>query len=106
MTRFSKKRRRRPKDADFLKELIVLTPVAGLILTLMATGCTQPRYAQSGVRAASRPSDTNGSPLAVNRVAITNHLDPAWLQPPGRPFTLGPGDRLEIELLGEPASRV
>lgn len=38
-------------------------------------------------------------------VESTNRLDPDWLKPPDRPFTLGPGDRLEIEMFGEPASR-
>ncbi len=36
----------------------------------------------------------------------TNRIDPAWLQLPAEPFTLGPGDRLEIQLLGEAASKV
>lgn len=32
-------------------------------------------------------------------------LDPALLQRPTAPFTLGPGDKLEIEVLGDPATR-
>jgi polysaccharide export outer membrane protein len=35
----------------------------------------------------------------------TNRIDPAWLQPPSEPFTLGPGDRVEIELLGDIGSK-
>jgi protein involved in polysaccharide export with SLBB domain len=38
-------------------------------------------------------------------VTLTNQIDPAWLTPPTNLSTLGPGDRLEIELLDEPASR-
>jgi polysaccharide biosynthesis/export protein len=41
----------------------------------------------------------------VTTVTITNRVDPAWLQPPTEPFTLGPGDKVEIQLMGEPASR-
>lgn len=44
-----------------------------------------------------------GEPLV--QVTLTNAIDPAWLQPPQEMFTLGPGDRLEIELLGDPTSR-
>ena len=35
----------------------------------------------------------------------TNRIDPAWLKPAPELFTLGPGDRVEIELIGEVASR-
>jgi protein involved in polysaccharide export with SLBB domain len=49
-------------------------------------------------------------PKATNEVELkpltfTNAIDPSWLQPPTQLFTLGPGDKLEIELLGEPTSR-
>ncbi len=37
----------------------------------------------------------------MQKVNLTNTLDPAWLKPPTKPFTLGPGDKLEIEILGE-----
>lgn len=36
---------------------------------------------------------------------LTNQLDRRLLEPPTRMFTLGPGDRLELELIGDPASR-
>jgi protein involved in polysaccharide export with SLBB domain len=38
-------------------------------------------------------------------LAATNQLKPEWLQPGTTPFTLGPGDRLEIEVLGNLNSR-
>jgi protein involved in polysaccharide export with SLBB domain len=38
-------------------------------------------------------------------LAATNQLKPEWLQPGTTPFTLGPGDRLEIEILGNLNSR-
>lgn len=43
-----------------------------------------------------------GSPITL---AATNELNPAWLQPGTAPFTLGPGDRLEIEIIGNRDSR-
>ena len=50
------------------------------------------------------------SPLPVHTgvvaaYAATNRIDPAWLQPPSEPFTLGPGDRVEIALMGDAASK-
>src|SRR5215475_7923422 len=80
---------------------------------LLLSGCRHepPQFAE--VAALTSPS---GSPLlnaapgqpanGLRKVSLTNQLDPAWLQPPTQLFTLGPGDRLEIELIGEPTSRV
>jgi len=53
-------------------------------------------------RALVRPVDTG----VVGNYAVTNRIDPSWLQPPAEPFTLGPGDRLEIEITGEAATKV
>jgi len=41
----------------------------------------------------------------VESIIITNKLDPALLQAPTNFFTLGPGDRVDIQLLGDPASK-
>lgn len=41
----------------------------------------------------------------VATYAGTNRIDPALLRAPTEPFTLGPGDRVEIELMGDVASR-
>jgi protein involved in polysaccharide export with SLBB domain len=38
-------------------------------------------------------------------VELTNHLDQSLLKPPAEPYRLGPGDLIEIEAIGEPASR-
>lgn len=45
------------------------------------------------------------SPAVTEAVTLTNEFDAAWLKPSPQPFTLGPGDRLEIELIGDIASR-
>lgn len=38
-------------------------------------------------------------------ISLTNQIDPAWLHAPTNRFTLGPGDRVEIELLDEAGSK-
>ena len=43
--------------------------------------------------------------VTLTSVALTNQIDPQWLQPPSQPFTLGPGDKLEISVIGEVASK-
>jgi len=43
--------------------------------------------------------------VGLTPVGITNRLDPSWLNSPTQFFTLGPGDKLEMEIIGEPASR-
>ena len=67
-----------------------------LCCLLVLTGCrhTQPQYANL---APALPAEQS----VLQSVALTNRLDPAWLQPPAEPFTLGPGDRVDIELIGE-----
>src|ERR1043166_3702089 len=39
------------------------------------------------------------------RVALTNRIDKAWLQPPTEPYRLGPGDVIEVEVIGDANSR-
>jgi len=69
----------------------------GTVLALGLSGCQHapPRRP---------PPDVHSSIVAA--YASTNRIDPAWLQPSPQPFTLGPGDRVEIQLMGEPASKV
>jgi protein involved in polysaccharide export with SLBB domain len=50
------------------------------------------------------PQPVNSGIVAA--YASTNRIDPAWLQPSSEPFTLGPGDRVEIGLMGEAGSKV
>ena len=69
---------------------------------LFFAGCqhVQPKYTESNL-----PVPPTQDAAALSRVKLDNQMDPAWLQPPSQLFTLGPGDRLEIELLGEPTSK-
>jgi len=43
--------------------------------------------------------------MAMQSVAVTNQINSEWLKPPTNFLTLGPGDKLEIELLSDPASK-
>jgi len=44
-------------------------------------------------------------PAPVESVAHAPEMDPLLLRPPTEPFTLGPGDQLTIEILGDPTTR-
>ena len=66
-----------------------------LLLGLVGTGCLGPRFRPNPPAAAWQ----------TNFTAVTNLVAPQLLQPPSIPFTLGPGDRLEIEILGHPETR-
>ncbi len=68
--------------------------LAGAILAAGMTGC------------ASRPKAAATFTAASMFPVVSEHsMDPALLQQPAEPFTLGPGDRLEIEVLGDVATR-
>lgn len=41
----------------------------------------------------------------TNLVSISNRVSNEMLLPPKDPFRLGPGDRIEVEILGETGSR-
>ena len=70
------------------------------VLCLFLVGCQQ-----APVRVLPPlPSGTPDTSVVASYTA-TNKIDPVWLQPPAEPFTLGPGDRVDIEVLGEPASK-
>lgn len=60
-------------------------------------------------KGATVASGTNGGKVTIltnlTSVATTNRIDAAWLAPSTNFFKLGPGDRLDIEILGDPASR-
>lgn len=43
--------------------------------------------------------------VAAAMTPVTNRIDPDWVLPPTNRFTLGPGDKLEIELLDDPTSK-
>ncbi len=70
-----------------------------LFILAFAAGCQSygPKFD------ARRPAPTENQPVIgeFSGVERVKQFDPAWLEPPRHPFTLGPGDRLEIEVIGE-----
>jgi protein involved in polysaccharide export with SLBB domain len=92
----------RPRDAFFgirhsAFGIRIFLP-ALLATGLLTSGC------RTGLGPRFDPYATNRVAAVTNltgAVVVTNKLDPALLRPPQTPFRLGPGDRLDIELLGE-----
>ena len=66
------------------------------------TGCLngRPPYSSSNTLVGAPALESK-----AETVTLTNELDRRLLEAPTRKFTLGPGDRLELELIGDPASR-
>lgn len=69
-----------------------------LAFLLLASGC---EYQHLGPQFTSPWSGTMPSETQLTQVNFTNRIDPAWLQQPTNLFTLGPGDKVDIEYLGE-----
>ena len=68
------------------------------ISALLASGCdTAEKKAR---RFSPRPSPANSETNLV-ALALTNQIPAEWLQASTEPYRLGPGDRLDIEILGE-----
>jgi protein involved in polysaccharide export with SLBB domain len=77
---------------------ILLLSSTGLLLAVLA-GC-----ASSGGKSRQQGPFADVDAGATS-VTVTNQLDPGLLRPSNAPFRLGPGDRVEIEILGAPESR-
>lgn len=67
-------------------------------LTFLMTGC---RSSSPGARHFDPRAPAVRSATNLVAVGLTNRIEPEWLLPPDAPYRLGPGDRLDIELLGE-----
>lgn len=52
-----------------------------------------------------KPNTLRSSPVAMTTVAPEQSLDAALLKPSEDVFRLGPGDKLEIEIMGDPSTR-
>jgi polysaccharide export outer membrane protein len=76
----------------------VLLAVAGVLLS----GCI---ISKRGERFDARSSQEVTILTNLTSVDSTNQIRPEWRQTPTNSFTLGPGDKVEIEVLGDPASR-
>jgi len=81
-----------------MKRVVVISlAAAGLA---MIAGCHHPHPERRFDPHAQVPAVTQ-----LETVALTNRINPEWLRPPAEPFRLGPGDRLEIELIGDVTTR-
>ena len=80
---------------------IYLLCSAALLAAVVGCSSTAKRDAQSLATANLAASATSNAVTLV----VTNEVHPELLRPSDAPFTLGPGDRLEIELLGTTNSR-
>lgn len=68
--------------------------LVSFMVTLLA-GC------EHGNPKFTKPGPVYQETTPMTSVTLTNQLEPEWLKPPTSLFTLGPGDKLEIETLGE-----
>ena len=77
--------------------------VAGFGLMLLVAGCksTGPTF---DPRAGRHPKNVTNATNLLS-AAPTNQIKPEWLKPSTKPFQLGPGDKLELEILGRTGSR-
>lgn len=81
-----------------------LGKLAGLLSAAFAlalvTGCRT-----TGPTFDPRSTPANAGMTNFVTVGETNRINPEWLSPPTEPFRLGPGDNIEIEVLGLAESR-
>src|SRR5437879_2493310 len=76
------------------------TAFLGILALALLSGCqTKPGFDARAATQARLAAPANLAPVAVTNAALAN-----LLQPPSERFTLGPGDRLEIEIIGDPAT--
>ena len=80
------------------KGTCVLIAAAGLLLT----GCF---ISKRGERFDARASKDAVILTNLTTVESTNRIHEQWLDAPTNYFTLGPGDKLDIEIIGDAASR-
>jgi polysaccharide biosynthesis/export protein len=71
--------------------------LAAIVLSLFA-GCST---SNPGSNYSSFSETPESKPAGPQMLAVTNRLDPALLRAPTNLFTLGPGDKLDIELVDE-----
>src|SRR6267154_3167706 len=83
-----------------MKQLGIL--FAGILALTVLAGCetaTGPHFDPHAATQAQLAALTN-----LTTVAVTNAADAGLLQPPSQHFTLGPGDRLDIGIVGDPTT--
>src|SRR5689334_6273477 len=79
--------------------------VISALAMVLTTGCY---FTKAGKKFNARESDKNRNAVTLTNltaVPTTNQVQAEWLQPPSKPYRLGPGDKIEIEIVGDNASR-
>lgn len=80
--------------------------VYGLMLgMLLLGGCQYPGHRYPRFSSAQKQSAAMTEAGHLSQVDLTNRYDKTLLEPSTELFTLGPGDKLEVQILGEPASK-
>ncbi len=67
-----------------------------VLLLLLAAGC-----AYNHGPAFDPQKDAEAAALRLQESSLTNRLDPLWLKPSTNELTLGPGDRIDIDVFGQ-----
>ena len=70
----------------------VLLPFLALAACALLAGCTSIRHGPT--------FDPRKDTSSLNQSGGTNVIDPAWLKPSTNEFRLGPGDLLDVEIIG------
>jgi polysaccharide biosynthesis/export protein len=81
------------------------TLVISALVTMLMTGCY---FAKRGEKFDARAYRNIGNAVVLTNltsVESTNQIQPTWLQAPTNAYRLGPGDKIEIEIVGDNASR-
>ncbi|HYE30047.1 MAG TPA: SLBB domain-containing protein [Methylomirabilota bacterium] len=74
----------------------------GVCLLFLCVGCNGPK---TGPKFDARQTTKATLLTNLTQVTATNRVDRNWLQAPTNVIRLGPGDRIEVELLNDPGSR-
>ncbi len=90
------------KNKRFFRSLI--TGIA-CVVVLCVAGCKSDSFVSEkdhqGAHFSDAPDVSSLKPTQPQMLSVTNPLDPTLLQAPTNLFTLGPGDKLDIELVDE-----
>jgi polysaccharide export outer membrane protein len=84
-----------------MKRIGILT--TGILALALGSGCY---FSKDGPKFDARlPSHQLVALTNMASVELTNRLNPEWLKASTNYFRLGPGDKLELEVIGDPSTR-
>lgn len=76
--------------------------LAGVAVAMLLSGCV---IHKQGPKFDARDRRDTTTLTNLASVSSTNRIQPEWLTAPTNFYRLGPGDRLEVEILGDPSTR-